>query len=168
MRILGVTWGIIGISALLLNAIYRLSRRTCEALEMDLGIIHWVVLVLFALFMMHSEGYKGFQKKFSPRTAERIAYLRDHPTWLRVLLAPVFCMGFFHANRKTRLTVTIITTLIILIVVIVSYCPQPWRGIIDLGVVLGLSWGLISFWIFTARKLAKKDPADEALAGISN
>jgi hypothetical protein len=36
------------------------------------------------------------------------------------------------------------TTAIILLVVLVHRLDQPWRGIVDAGVVVGLGWGLIS------------------------
>lgn len=145
-------------SALLLRAIFGLSPRAVDAIESGLTNWQWVVLIVFALFMLMAEGYRGFQKKFSPRTAARVKYLRDHPTPLRVLLAPIFCMGFFHANRKTRLTAFILTLGIIILVLTVTYlCLDPWRGIIDFGVVLGLTWGLISFWIFTYQALTNKD-----------
>ena len=63
-------------------------------------------------------------------------------------------MGFFHANRKTKLIAYILTTGIICMVLIVTYVfRDPWRGIVDFGVVLGLLWGLVSFWIFTFRAL---------------
>ena len=157
-RFLGVPWAVAGVSALLLRAITGLSPRAREAIESGLSTWQWVALVGFALFMLVAEGYRGFQKKFSPRTAARVKYLRDHPTLLRVLLAPIFSMGFFHANRKTKLTAYILTTGIIILVVTVTYfCPDPWRGIIDFGVVLGLSWGLVSFWIFTIKALTNNN-----------
>jgi len=152
---LGVVWAIMGVSALLLNAIVRLAGRGWEALQMDLSAVQWVVLVVFALFMMVAEGYRGFQKKFSPRTAARVRYIRENPTGLRVLLAPFFAMGFFDANRKTFLVAWILTIMIIVLIIAVSFLAQPWRGIVDVGVVLGLSWGLISFWIFCVKALTK-------------
>jgi hypothetical protein len=103
--------------------------------------------------MLVAEGYRGFQKKFSPRTAARVKYLRDHPTWPRVLLAPFFCMGYFYAKRKTRIIAICLTLGIILLVVLVRFLDQPWRGIVDFGVVLGLSYGLISFALYTAKAL---------------
>ena len=157
-RILGVTWGILGVSAMLLNAIIGLSPRAASAIESGLNGIQWAALIGFAIFMLVAEGYRGFQKKFSPRTAARVRYLRDNPTLLRILLAPVFSMGFFYANKKTRLTVYILTTGIITMVVLVTFCcPDPWRGIIDFGVVLGLAWGLVSFWIYTIKALTSED-----------
>jgi hypothetical protein len=29
--------------------------------------------------------------------------------------------------------------------------PQPWRGIVDLGVVIGLAWGLVALGVFTVQ-----------------
>lgn len=124
---------------------------------MGLSVFQWIVLVLFALFMLVTEGYRGFQKKFSPRTAARVRHLRDHPTLLHLILAPLFCMGYFHANKKTKLTAFILTIGIILLVVLVSFCPQPWRGLIDFGVVLGLSYGLISFLTAALQALTQKE-----------
>lgn len=157
-RLLGMSWAVIGVSALLLRAIINLSAYAADAIKTGLTPLQWIVLVSFAIFMVVAEGYRGFQKKFSPRTAARVKYLGDHPTLLRVLLAPIFAMGFFHANRKTKLTVYILTTGIICMVIIVTFlCPDPWRGIIDFGVVLGLVWGLVSFWLFTIKALTDKD-----------
>ena len=102
VRFIGVPWAIIGVSVLLLRAIIGLSKHAANAIEGGLSAWQWTALVAFALFMLVAEGYRGFQKKFSPRTAARVKYLRDHPTLLRIVLAPLFSMGFFHANRKTK------------------------------------------------------------------
>ncbi|MBT8037595.1 MAG: hypothetical protein KJO21_08630 [Verrucomicrobiae bacterium] len=157
MQLIGALWGLLGVTALIGSAIYRLTPRAVEALEMGLTAWQWTLLVAFAIFMLVAEGYRGFQKKFSPRTAARVKFLRDHPRPLHVLLAPFFCMGYFHANRKTQLTAIILTLGIIILVILVRFCEQPWRGIIDFGVVLGLSWGIVSFWIFTFKALTQKE-----------
>ena len=146
-------YGLCGVLALLGFAIFRLAPRGLEALEHELSVLQWILLVVFSLFMLVAEGYRGFQKKFSPRTAARIRYLKDHPSAARVILAPVFCMGFFGANKKTRITAFALTGGIIILVLLVSLLAQPWRGIIDVGVVLGLSWGILSLLIYTAKAL---------------
>ncbi len=153
MRFIGPFWGLVGVCFLLGYAIYRLYPRAIEAMGDGLSVFQWAVLVVFGGFMLVAEGYRGFQQKFSPRTAARVRYLRDRPDLLRTILAPLFCMGYFHATKKTRITSICLTLGIFLLVVLVSFCPQPWRGIIDFGVVLGLGYGLVSLLIFTFRAL---------------
>lgn len=157
MRVFAAIWGTLGVCTLIGSAIYRLTPRAMEAINMGLSTWQWIALIAFAFFMLYSEGYKGFQKKFSPRTAARVRYLYDNPNPLRTLLAPLFCMGYFHANRKTRLTVIILTTMIITLIILVSLCPQPWRGIIDFGVVLGLAWGIATFLCYVAKAFNGKE-----------
>jgi hypothetical protein len=128
-----------------------------EAMRMDLSVLQWSILVVWVLFMLFAEGYRGFQKKFSPRTAARIRHLRDHPKPLHLVLAPLFCMGYFHALRKTRIIAFALTFGIVLLVIAVKFAPQPWRGIIDAGVVLGLSYGVISLLLFTIRAMSGRD-----------
>ena len=156
MKLLGPLWGVIGVCAFIGGAVYRLSFHAIEALSMPLTTIQWLFVVGFALFMLVAEGYRGFQKKFSPRTAARVRYLRDNPKPLHVILAPIFCMGFIYANKKTRLTVIILTSTIICLVLLVRMADQPWRGLIDVGVVLGLGYGIISFLIFTIKALTQE------------
>lgn len=150
---LAIIWALLGVFALLGNAIYRLALISIAAFDHPMSWLHWLVLIVWVLFMAHREGYAGFQKGFSPRVAARVAYLRDHPTALRALLAPLFCMGFFHIVRRRQIVVIALTAMIVLFVVIARQLPQPWRGIVDLGVVVGLLWGVISLGIFTISAL---------------
>jgi len=130
--------------ALLGGAIYRLTPLAIDAFRTGLSAGQWALTAAFTLFMAYSEGYRGFQMRFSPRTAARIRYLRDCPAPLRSLLAPLFAMGFFHARRRTQITAWALTTGVVILVVLVQRLEQPWRGIVDTGVVLGLSWGVLS------------------------
>lgn len=158
LLVLGVVaaiWGFVGIFILLASAIYRLAPMAFELPFGELSALHWAALLFSLVFMGFSEGYRGFQKNFSPRVAARIRYLRHHPTLLRTLLAPVFCMGFFYTTRKRKIVAFSLTTMIILLIILVHYIPQPWRGIIDAGVVLGLSWGLTSMAIYTIQAMVK-------------
>ncbi len=153
----GALWGFSGVAGLLGYAIYRLAPRAAEALNAPLTTAQWVFLVGFALFMLVAEGYRGFQKKFSPRTAARVKYLRDHPRFVHVVFAPLFCMGYFFAKRRTQITAISLTVGIVLLVVLVGYLPLPWRGLVDFGVVLGLGYGMLSFAVFTLTALVGKD-----------
>jgi hypothetical protein len=100
-----------------------------------------------------AEGYRGFQKSFSPRTAARARYLRDHPTHLRVAAASLFCFGYFQATLRRRSVAWGLTIGIVLLVGLVRLLPQPWRGIVDAGVVISLAWGTISLVLFSIRAL---------------
>lgn len=148
---IGAIWGVLGVTLILgrgLLCIYPYSSALCG---IQLSAIHWVALAVSLVFMGYAEGYKGFQLKFSPRVAARALYLKQHPTVLRVVFAPLFCMGYFHATRKRKIVSYSLTFGIILLIIGVSRMNQPWRGIVDAGVLLGLGWGLASIWLFTCK-----------------
>jgi hypothetical protein len=142
-------WGITGVSLLIGEAVYRLGSVAIDAFAYPLDWYHWVFLVAFLVFMTVSEGYRGFQRGFSPRVAARARYLTRHPRIVDALFAPIFCMGFFHATRRRQVSSILVATAIVVMVVLVRQLAQPWRGIVDLGIVAGLVWGLISLGIFS-------------------
>ncbi|NNJ70449.1 MAG: hypothetical protein HKP10_04085 [Kiritimatiellales bacterium] len=154
---IGALWGVAGLSLIFGRGLFCLYPYVEELECSTFGWIHWAALVASLLFMGYAEGYKGFHLKFSPRAAARARYLKQNPTLVRILLAPLFCMGFFHATRKRKIVAYSLTTMIILLIVLVRQLPQPWRGIIDAGVLLGLGWGLVSVWFFSARAFFGKD-----------
>lgn len=147
--LVGAVWGLTGIIAILIYALIRLGPMFFDAFSHSLMWYHWVVLIGNVIFMAHSEGYRGFQKSFSPRVAARAKHLYHHPSTLRVVLAPLFCMGYFHIYRRRQIVVYALMIFIIIVILIIRQLPQPWRGVIDAGVVVGLSWGLISLIIFS-------------------
>lgn len=147
-HVAGGIWGLVGISLILGDAIVRVTPRLLDALHMGLSTFQWVVLVLWCSFMLATEGYRGFQKMFSPRVAARMQYLVKHGKTIDLWLAPLFCMGYFHAIRKRIITTWTLTIGIILIILVVQFVDQPWRGIIDSGVVLGLAYGLLWVYVF--------------------
>lgn len=159
MSQLGAFWGLAGVALLLGSAIYRLAFIAHDAFTYPWSWYHWFSFVLIVFFMAYVEGYQAFQQAFSPRVAARARYLRDHPNMLHSLLAPLFCMAYFHASRRRQITSISVTAGIIVLVVLVRLLDQPWRGIIDGGVVVGLAWGLISLLIFGYQALS----ADEFL-----
>ena len=152
---IGAAWGALGVSALLLFAIYRLAPMAVAAYALGLTRRQWWLTAAVVLFMAYAEGYRGFQNRFSPRAAARVRYLRDHPQPVRSLLAPLFAMGFFHANRRTRITAFSLSFGIVILVILVHRLNQPWRGIIDAGVVVGLGWGVLSLAWFVFRAMTR-------------
>ncbi len=154
----GAVWGVLGVVLILSLAIGRLGAIALDALRMDLTAVHWLVLVVNAVFMAHAEGYKGFQRGFSPRVIARATHVMQTPTFLTVVLAPLFCMSFFGATRARLITTYALTSAIVTLVVAFQYIPQPWRGVLDFGVVTGLVWGVLSVLAFAARALAGHAP----------
>ena len=144
----GALWGVSGVLLLLGGAVYRLTPLAIDAFSYDWTWRHWFLLALMTFFMAYAEGYRAFQQGFSPRVAARARYLRDHPNFVHALLAPLFCMAYFHAPRRRRITSISVTAGIVILVVLVRLLPQPWRGIIDGSVVVGLTWGLVSLMVF--------------------
>jgi len=149
----GAVWGVGGIVAMLVYAIVRIGGRAIDALSYDLAWYHWAVLILNIVFMAYSEGYRGFHKAFSPRVVARARHLACNPRPFHVLLAPLFCMGYFHATRRRLIGTYALTSMILLFVVIIRQLEQPWRGIIGAGVVVGLVWGTASILSFVVLAL---------------
>jgi uncharacterized membrane-anchored protein YitT (DUF2179 family) len=142
MGAVAAIWGVLGVFLLIGSAVYRLIPIAVDALTQSLAWYHWTTLLLWLLFMLYSEGYRGFQLGFSPSVAARARYLKDHPRFWHVLFAPLFCMGYFHATKRRRRTSILVTLMIVIFVVLIHQLVQPWRGIVDVGVVAGLVWGL--------------------------
>ncbi len=157
MGTLGATWGLAGVFLLLGSAVYRLSVVAAAAFSYKLHLEHWMALLVFIFFMAYAEGYRAFQQRFSPRVAARAKYLRNHPQILHAVLAPLFCMGFFYATRRRKITSISVTAGIVILIVLVRLLPQPWRGIIDLSVVVGLGWGIVSLAFFAYQAFASEE-----------
>lgn len=158
-------WGLGGFILLIVQALVRLTPMAVEAMVSPLSGLQWLVLVGWAIFMGISEGYRGFQKMFSPRFAARLQWLMQHPVPLGVWLAPMFGMGLIGATRKRTIVSWCLTSGIILLILGVRQLSQPWRGIVDAGVVFGLGWGLITVILFTVRALTQqKSSVDPEIA----
>lgn len=154
---LAVLWGLGGVCILLISAITRLTTIALDSLDYQYAWYHWAILLLNVVFMAYSEGYKGFQKSYAPRLAARIRHLHDNPRFIYALLAPLFGMGYFHSTRRRLITSYVLTLMIVVLVILVHQLPQPWRGILDVGVVVGLFWGLISIVIYSWQALTWQD-----------
>lgn len=147
-RILGAfaaVWGAGGLLALLLYSIARLSGIVVAGLAYPWEWHHLAVAVANAAFMAYSEGYRGFQLGFSPRSAARAKWLAHHASPLTAALAPLFVMGYFGATRRRMIGIYALTAFIVVAIVLIHSLPQPWRAALDIGVVLGLAWGAATF-----------------------
>lgn len=157
LRWFGAVWGITGVVALLLYAVVRLAPIALEALNGPLGTLHYTALLGSLVFFGYTEGYRAFQLQFSPRVVARALSLREEATWPRILLAPAFAMGFFGATRRRMIVSWVLTLGIILLIRLVGATPQPWRGIIDAGVVFALAWGAVAIGVYAVRAVAGED-----------
>jgi hypothetical protein len=155
LGLFGAIWGLAGVLALLASATLRLWPKAVDALAFPFAWYHWAALAAIVIGMAYAEGYKGFQKAFSPRTAARARYLRQNPRIVHIVFAPFFCMGYFYATRRRKITSISLTLGIVLLIVLVHFVPQPWRGIIDFGVVVGLAWGIVSLLAFSVQAMGR-------------
>lgn len=140
-------WGVGGVILLLLWAVVRLAPKAWvplsgAAVSLELGLAYAASVV----FMAYSEGYRGFQRAFSPRVVRRSFELPRR--WPFMVGAPLVAMGLFHAGRRRRRVARIMTVTMIGLVLLVRRVPQPYRGIIDAGVVVGLLWGVATLLYF--------------------
>lgn len=136
-------WGAGGVTLLLVQAVVRLGELALEpwlAGSMSLGqqalYLGWLGVNGYV------EGYRAFQKRFCPRVVGRAFYLSRHPQPVHVLLAPLYSMGLFYASRRQLALSWGLIGAIVALVTIVRALPQPWRGIVDGVVVIGLVWGV--------------------------
>lgn len=164
---LTASWGVLLVSLLLLQALVRLTPRALEPWQTgQMGLGQQALYIGWALFNVYAEGYRGFQKRFSPRVVARAFHLGRHPRGLFVLLALPYCMSLFHATRRQRIVSWTLIVAITTVVLLVRMLPQPWRGIVDGGVVVGLGWGLASIWVFWVRGLLGDPPPPTDLPGM--
>ena len=145
-------WGVLTVSALLAQAVLRLTPIALEPwLAGTMSAFQIGLYIAWLIFNGWAEGYRGFQLRFCPRVVGRAFYLGEHPSVLRVVLALPFCMSLFHTTRRQLIVSWAFLGLLVVLVTLVKLLPQPWRGIIDGGVVLGLVWGIVALWVFFAR-----------------
>lgn len=157
-----IAWAVLGLLAVLVDAIVRLLPRALEPFvgeDVSLGPIGALAYVAAIVSLAYSEGYRGFQQRFSPRVVARALALAERRTWWLVALAPVMAMGLIHATRRRLIGSWCLVAGIVALVLLVGMLPQPWRGAIDAGVVVGLSWGSVATVILTIRALRGDVPA---------
>lgn len=147
-------WGVLGVGLLLLQAVVRLTPIALEPLvNGGLTTGQAAVYAAWVVTSLYTEGYRGFQKAFVPRTIARAFHLARTGRPLFYALAPVYCMGLIHATRRRMITSWSIVLAIVVAVVLVRRLPSPWRGVIDGGVVAGLCYGLLALGLALRRAL---------------
>lgn len=141
-------WGIFGFIAILSQAILRLSHLAWEPIAAgDLEPFHYGLYAASIAFNGYFEGFRAFQMQVAPRVMARASYLAKEGKPLHVALAPFFVMALFHASKKRLIINWIVYAGIVLLIVGVRQLAQPWRGIVDAGVVVGLTWGVVALLV---------------------
>jgi hypothetical protein len=130
----------------------------------DEGILKWwgwLILAIILLFFAYSEGYRGFQLAWSPMLVKRAYHFSSVSSpvfnWTKItcvdrltdfILAPILSAGHICGTRRRLILSWSITIMVILLIVGVSYMDGTeelcmWKSFIDIGVVIGLGWGLV-------------------------
>jgi hypothetical protein len=149
---------VLGVLAILTSAIVRLTPYAVDAVRSGLTGPQIALSAAWVAFMVWSEGYRGFQQRFSPRVVVRALVLGAARPSGWTVIAPIVAMGLVHATRRRLIASWALTAMIIGFILLLRITPQPWRGIVDAGVVTGLAWGAVSVLVFWVRALAGSPP----------
>ncbi len=149
---LAAVWGVLGMEALLGQALVRLSRLAWEGVVTQFAPLPFAVAVVWCAVMAWAEGYRGFQQRFVPQALER-AFTIDVRSRLDVALAPLVVLGVWRTEPKVRRRALIMVVGVTTLVLLVKQLPQPWRGVVDSGVVVGLAWGAAALLVGLVTRL---------------
>lgn len=138
-------WGWLGVILLLLDGVYRLTPIALEALRGPaLTAGQWVFLAAWTAFAAVTEGHQTFRKRFAPRVARRMRELTlTASSATHRALAPLYCMSIIGDEPRRMWIQRALVVFIVGLVVLVKRMPQPWRGLVDAGVVVALAWGTV-------------------------
>lgn len=145
-------WGAGGVLLIMLQGASRLIPPAIEPLAR--GDLLWWQLGLYGLsicFNGYVKGYRVMHRSFAPRVAARALHLSREPWSLIALVAPLYCMGLLRATRRRLLVSWSVLVGVVGLIVVVRRLDQPYRGIVDAGVVVGLLWGAIALVLFLLR-----------------
>jgi len=138
-------WGVAGVVATLAQPAWSLGVFGWEhTFGAGLAALEWVVFGVIVALFAYGEGWRALSLRWAPFALRRIKKLDDRSNPLLLLLAPVYAMGLITSDRKLLLSAWGGTAAIFLAVLLVWVTPQPWRGMIDVGVSAALSMGVIA------------------------
>ncbi len=153
MKKLIYIYSIGGVIAIFSSAIYRLYPHVRESMSLEFSALNWIVLAAYLVVMIVGKGYFALHRGFVPRVINRSEQIISNGKLIDKILAPLYCMGFFKAPRKRMIISYVMIFFIVSFIVSASKIVQPWRGIIDLGVVVGLSLGILSLLFLGFKKM---------------
>ncbi|HYG66798.1 MAG TPA: hypothetical protein VD838_04035 [Anaeromyxobacteraceae bacterium] len=155
----GAAWGILGAAGLLGLAIFRLHRVALEAfVAKPLGPGSWLAALGLMALLGYFMGHRGLARAFAPRVVSRALHLARHPRPLHVALAPLYCIGLVHASRRRLVASWALVASMASLVFAVRLLPQPARGFLDAGVVVGAAWGAAAILVIAGRAIGGRPP----------
>merc|ERR1712146_208500 len=146
-------YAVLGFFSIVANAMKRLVpialepfRHKTDTISTNLPLtpVQTISYVVMCTMMLYAEGYKGFQKKFSPMFIARAATLQKTSPWYHKALAPFYSMGLFHATRKRKIVSWSLMIGVSILIGLVKRLSYPYRSIVDGGVIVGLGYGTLS------------------------
>ena len=157
---LGALHGLVKKGPLMLRENWEIWEKTG-----NLGVWHWTLLACIIIFFSYCEGYRGFQLAWSPMLVKRAYHFSCVSTpiydWttniyldrvIDFMLAPILAGGFICGTRRRLYLSWGITIFVLMVVVLMRYMSDnlPYKCFVDIGVVIGLGWGLffILVWWF--------------------
>lgn len=156
-------WAAAGVVMILARAMKRIVPIALEPFQTAMPPLSTFQLgsyIGMCLWFAYVEGYKGFQRKFSPLVVVRSQTLTKSSPIHHILLGPLYAMGLFHATRKRKIVSWSVSLGVAGIVACVKKMPYPWRNIVDAGVICGLTWGSVSILLNWIRVVLLKKELD--------
>ncbi|MEN0061656.1 MAG: hypothetical protein AAGA48_05865 [Myxococcota bacterium] len=151
-------WGVGGVVLILSQAVFRLAPRALSLFDMELAAWHVALAVGWVIFMAYTESYRGFHLQFNPRVVVRAAGIAKDPAPWRIALAPLVAMGLLYGTPRRLLVSRLLVAGIVVLVLLVRLLPEPWRALVDLGVVIGLALGVLSLLGFAVQAVLGRLP----------
>ena len=158
LGLLGAVWCVGGVVFVLSMGMYRISPAVLELSWGAMSVVERVGLLVFVALMLVGKGWFGLHRGFAPRVVIRARELAGEPRLLPVLLAPLVGMGLAFSSAKRLALGWGLIAAITVAVQIILRLPEPWRGIVDAGVIAGLGVGVLSLvWHALVAPLLRSD-----------
>jgi hypothetical protein len=152
-RARGITaWALVGVFALMTDAVVRLGARGLQTVSGDLDPIEWVGLIAATAAFSYLEGYRVFQRRAAPEIIARAFAVSQTHRPAFAYLAPLYALSLVDEDRRRVLRGWALVAIIIFSILLVRSLPDPWRGIVDASVATALTWGNLAL----LRELARR------------
>lgn len=141
-RRLAAGWAVLGVTAMFVEAIWRLSMRALHTLDAGLSVAEWTAFGTMLAIFGYYEGFRALHLRFVPALVHRAFSIG--PGRSAAVLAPFTALALVNVPKASLRHGWLAVALIVAAVLIVRQFPEPWRGIIDGAVAFALSIGLVS------------------------